>query len=85
MARPATIPEVHRKRGNPNWGRFIPPAPVLSTEFELQVRRLHSLQRPMSFHSSYADGASNRNRFYIPEWLLEDWSITVDPYVIGAA
>jgi hypothetical protein len=23
----------------------------------------------------------NRNRFYIPEWLLEEWHITVDPNV----
>jgi hypothetical protein len=22
---------------------------------------------------------SNRNRYYVPEWLLEEWSITVDP------
>jgi hypothetical protein len=40
MARPAAFPVVHRKRGNPNWGRPIPPAPVLATEFELQVRKL---------------------------------------------
>ena len=29
-----------RKRGNPNWGRPIPPAPALATEFELRVRQL---------------------------------------------
>jgi hypothetical protein len=27
----------------------------------------------------------NRNRRYIPEWLLEEWSITVELYFSGAA
>ena len=27
----------------------------------------------------------NRNRCYVPEWLLEEWGITVDPYFTGAA
>jgi len=27
----------------------------------------------------------NRNRIYIPEWLLEEWSITVDPTFSDAA
>ena len=27
----------------------------------------------------------NRNRFYIPEWLLNAWDIRVDPYFSGAA
>jgi hypothetical protein len=28
---------------------------------------------------------SNRNRFYIPEWLLDDWGIDVDADLTGAA
>jgi len=27
----------------------------------------------------------NRNRCYIPEWLLNAWDIRVDPYFSGAA
>jgi len=27
----------------------------------------------------------NRNRCYVPEWLLEEWSITVDPTFSDAA
>jgi hypothetical protein len=27
----------------------------------------------------------NRNRFYIPEWLLDAWHIRVDPNFSGAA
>jgi len=30
-----------RKRGNPNWGRPIPPVSILCTEFEMQVKQLH--------------------------------------------
>ena len=33
MGRPAAFPAAVRKPGNPNWGRPIPPAPVLATEF----------------------------------------------------
>jgi hypothetical protein len=33
-------PGATRKRGNPNWGRALPPAPALAIEFELRVRHL---------------------------------------------
>ena len=68
-----------RKRGNPNWGRPIPPAPTLATEFELQTRHLQLT--PEMYTSSAKLRAwceRNRNRVYIPEWLLEEWGITVD-------
>ena len=35
------LPCMIRKRGNPNWGRPMRPAPVVATEFEMQVRQLH--------------------------------------------
>jgi hypothetical protein len=75
-----------RKRGNPNWGRPIPPAPALATEFELRARQLHltpeiyALSRELRLWCEL-----NRNRVYIPEWLLEEWSITVDALSSGAA
>jgi len=77
---------IRRKRGNPNWGRPIPPTPALATEFELQVRHLQL--RPEMYSSSrelHAWCKENRNRIYIPEWLLEKWRINVDPYFSGAA
>jgi len=75
-----------RKRGNPNWGRPIPPAPAIATEFELQVRHLRLA--PEAYASSRELRIwcqENRNRFYIPEWLLEEWHIAVDAILTGAA
>jgi hypothetical protein len=74
------LPVAHtRKRGNPNWGRPIPPAPVLATEFELRVMQLQLT--PETYASSRELRIwceQNRNRVYIPEWLLGEWGITVD-------
>jgi hypothetical protein len=69
-----------RKRGNTNWGRPIPPGPAVATEFELRVSLLRLT--PEMYSSSAELRAwceQNRNRCYIPEWLLEEWAITVDP------
>jgi len=75
-----------RKRGNPNWGRSMPPPPALATEFELRVGQLH-LTAGMYIHSielrTWCE--QNRNRCYVPEWLLEEWDITVDPTFSTAA
>jgi hypothetical protein len=70
---------IKRKRGNSYWGRPIPPALVLATEFELRVRHLQLT--PDMYASSTKLRAwceRNRNRVYIPEWLLDEWGITVD-------
>jgi len=79
MAIPVALPDTKRKRGNPNWGRPIPPAPALATEFELRVRQL---QLTAGMYTSSRELRAwcerNRNRLYIPEWLLEEWGITVD-------
>jgi hypothetical protein len=81
------IPVVHtRKRGNPNWGRPIPPAPALATEFELRVRLLQLT--PEVYTSSrelHAWRERNRNRVYVPEWLLKEWGMPVDSDFSGAA
>jgi hypothetical protein len=81
------IPVAHsRKRGNPNWGRPMPPAPALATEFELRVRRLQLT--PGTYASSVELRTwckQNRNRIYIPEWVLKEWDITVDLGFGGAA
>src|SRR5713101_5898186 len=80
MAIPVALQATTRKCGNPNWGRPIPPAPALPTEFELLVRQL---QLTAGTYTSSLElrvwCEQNRNRCYIPEWLLEEWLITVDP------
>jgi hypothetical protein len=68
-----------RKRGNPDWGKPFAFAPHFLTEFEMEVRRLR-LTKEMYAFSAELHGwcEQNRNRFYIPEWLLEKWGIEVD-------
>jgi hypothetical protein len=85
MAIPA-LPVLNRKRGNPNWGRPIPRAPALATEFELQVTQLElTAERYTSSRELRIWCDQNRNRVYIPEWLLEKWDITVDAIFTGTA
>ena len=57
----------------------MPPTPALATEFEMQVRQLRltpeTYLRSAALHNWCEH---NRNRCYIPEWLLEEWHISVD-------
>ncbi len=86
MAIPPALPVMKHKRGNPNWGRPIPPVRAFATEFELQVRQLQLTRRMYtSSRELRAWCEQNRNRLYIPEWLLEEWGITVDQNFFGAA
>ena len=86
MTKPAAFPVVRRKRGNPNWGRPIRPAPVLATEFEVQVRQLRiTVETYVSSVELRGWCERNRNRLYIPEWLLDEWDIPVDADISGAA
>lgn len=75
-----------RRRGNPNWGLPMLPSPVIATEFEVQVRKL-GLTAP-EYVSSIALRSwceRNRNRVYVPEWLLKEWGIRVYLYFHDAA
>jgi hypothetical protein len=86
MAGPAARPAIVRRRGNPNWGRSIGPAPILATEFEIQVRQLRlTVETYVSSAELRSWCERNRNRVYIPEWLLDAWDIPVDPNVSDAA
>ena len=79
MATPVARPAAKRKRGNPNWGRPIPPLLALPTEFEVRVRQLHlTAGTYTSSRELRAWCERNRNRVYIPEWLLGEWGMTVD-------
>jgi len=80
------IQPVRRRRGNPNWGRPLPPAPAVATEFETQVRHLGLTKQTCTGSVALRYWCErNKNRCYIPEWLLEEWGIAVEPYVSGAA
>jgi len=68
-----------RRRGNPNWGRPVPPVQAFPTEFEQIVKRLRLTPK------NYCDSVElkrwcqrNKNRCYIPEVLLEEWGIEVE-------
>ena len=67
------------KRGNPRWGELSEPILARDTEFELQTRKL-GLTR-----ESYVDSEElrswcerNKDRCYIPEWLLLEWQMEGD-------
>jgi len=86
MARPIAPPARKRGRGNPNWGQLPLRLPVLPTEFEMEVERL-GLTKP-----EYVSSAAlkrwcerNRNRFYVPEWLLAAWQMEVESIFSGVA
>ena len=77
---------MKRGRGNPNWGKPFPLIPAFPTEFEMQVRRL-GLQKSEYVNSRALRGwcERNRNRYYVPEWLLKTWRIEVEDYYSGVA
>ena len=84
MAIPVALPAAKRKRGNPNWGRPIAPLLALPTEFEMRVRQLQLMAEMYTSSVELRTWCEqNRNRLYVPEWLLEEWGITVDATFSG--
>jgi hypothetical protein len=72
-----------RKRGNPNWGKPMQPAPTVPTEFEDQIEKLGLTHQTCVGSEKLKQWCvRNKDRCYIPEWLLKAWSIPVDPRVI---
>ena len=67
------------RRGNPNSAKPLLPIPALLTEFEIEVACLR-LKRPEYVASMPLKRwcYRNRNRVYIPEWLLKEWGIKVE-------
>jgi hypothetical protein len=86
MAIPEAFLDAKRKRGNPNWGRPIAPLLAVPTEFEM---RASHLQLTAEMYTSSVQLRTwceqNRNRVYIPEWLLAEWGITVNASLSGIA
>jgi len=71
---------TRRKRGNPNWGKPPQPVPAIATEFELQAQRLGLTKQTYTTSLQLRIWCEqNKDRCYIPEWLLAEWRITVDP------
>jgi hypothetical protein len=85
VTRPIVLPRTKRARGNPNWGKPAP-VPALPTEFETLVKRL-GLTKPEYVSSAELKRwcEHNRNRVYVPEWLLEAWDIQVEAIFGGVA
>ena len=86
MAKPVPAPDIKRRRGNANWGMPLHSIPAIVTEFELEVSRL-GLKRPDYVASTPLKRwcNRNRNRVYVPEWLLAEWGLEVELYFSGAA
>jgi len=74
---------VARRRGNPTWGSGQPAQlqPGLATAFEEQVRKLGLNETTCATSERLRQWCErNKDRCYIPEWLLERWGISVEPY-----
>lgn len=82
MANPIPLPKAARRRGNPNWCRPCAPAPVLPTEFEIRVSELGLTSKTCAQSAQLRIWCErNRNRCYVPEWLLNEWGMPVNPNV----
>ena len=75
---------VTRKPGNPGWssGRPVTVPASTATEFELQARRLGLSEDTYASSDQLRRWCEhNRDRCYVPEWLLKRWGMPVDPNV----
>src|SRR5213595_1281318 len=70
---------VHKRRGNPNWGKPLPTPAVVATEFEGVALRLGLTKETYSSSGQLRIWCErNGNRCYVPEWLLKEWGIMPD-------
>jgi len=71
------------RRGNPKWasgGQPLQPARGVATKFEIKVKQLGLTKQTCAASKELRSWCeSNRNQCYIPEWLLKEWGIPVDP------
>jgi hypothetical protein len=79
---------MKHKRGNTNWGRPAPPSQTHGVEnicaFDKLAEKLQL--QPEQYEQSSALRAwvkSNRNRRYVPEWLLLAWNLDVDSQFVS--
>jgi hypothetical protein len=84
MPKPFILPTRGRKRGNPNWGKPMQAAPDIPTAFEEQVQKLKLNEQTCATSETLKQWCErNKDRCYIPEWLLKEWGMLVDPNVSG--
>jgi len=84
VAKPFILPTKTRKRGNPNWGKPMNPCPAVPTAFEEQVRELGLNEETWATSENLRQWCErNKDRCYVPEWLLKRWQISVDPNING--
>lgn len=58
------------------------PTPVVPTEFEGQIEKLGLTHETCAGSQTLRQWCErNKDRCYVPEWLLKVWSIPVDPNV----
>ena len=70
-----------RKAWQSQLGPSMLPSSVLCTEFEMQVKQLHLAPEHYVVSAELRKWCKeNRNRYYIPEWLLNAWDLCVDPF-----
>jgi hypothetical protein len=86
MSKLIALTSTKRRRGNPKLALPIPPTPALLTEFEVQVERLGLSKAEYVNSAKLRDWCrQNRNRCYVPEWLLKAWGLSVDSIFSGVA
>ena len=62
------------------------PASVLCTEFEMQAKHLHLTAAEYVASARLRNWCErNKNQYYIPEWLLKAWNMSVNSDLTGAA
>jgi hypothetical protein len=84
VAKQLAISQAARKRGNPNWGKPIESVPPVPTAFEEQVQKLGLNDQTCATSEKLKVWCErNKDRCYIPEWLLKQWRLSVDPNVSG--
>jgi hypothetical protein len=68
-----------RRRGNPDWGKPLPAAPTLPSEFKILVKQLRLTPEKYASSRELKEWCRrNRNRCYVPEWLLKEWQIVAE-------
>lgn len=73
-----------RNLRNTGWssGKAAKVPPAGPTEFEIQAKHLGLTQQSYATSDQLRSWCErNRNRCYVPEWLLKKWGIPVDPNV----
>ena len=77
---------VRRKCRNPNWGRSGRFPPAIATAFETQVKQLHLTPDQYVASARLRKWCEeNKNQYYVPEWLLKAWNLSVNSDLAGIA